>query len=1707
MKKIRIIATFLLVIAITILLGACSDQTSGDNSALDEIPPLSRTPDNLTSAMPLSVESDGAGRPTVERLGWQSIFETPREGFTLVPLEFSANGVNVASAFVLTVPDDLPPGYMPEISIEGQPLPTVRRQADGGFLVSPVVPLFHNSLYIFSLARDDAAELTWAFQTASLFRIVSTLPGHEATNVPVNTGIEITFSSGGHSDIREHFSISPAVDGRFIQRGATTIFMPTNPLRNGQLYRVTISSGIRLNDSTEVISEDYVFSFETAATESQNQQQASESFYFATGYTEYPSFEPPAISFGLNYPWRGTRPVVNIDVYRFDDTAQAVEAVQNLMSVPRWAWFTWQQSMVNVSELASVTSLVITEPQEQDEWGWQERFQLPNALPPGFYIVNASLNNEVSDQMIIQVTDLAVQLFADDNMTLVWVNDMVSGRAASGAQVRDSQRSGHTDGNGIVSLRGAMTDADDILIVNSSDGKRCIIFYARHVSPAPLYWGWNMPSPSANYWTALQLDRTLFQRSDTLYFWGFAQNRESNEDISFVSAVLTEGWGFGRFGARDTLHRQSVPVRGGAYSDSIALPHLNPGSYNLTIYHGDIVLGSMFFEVQDYVKPPYQMLVSADRRAAFIGEAVTFTARTEFFEGTPVPDLSISYNLWGAMLQHETGGQTGVTNSDGNFDFSIARLLPAASAQGQTTLYFNAEATLPEIGRTMQSATLQVFVNDIDVQVRASREGQDSALTVSVNSITLDRLNDGTAEHGGDFLDRPVSGQNLSVEIVSVTWVPVRIGERYCFIERVVVPRYRYDRRVNVIQRFSLTTDANGEAKREFTVPNNENESYFARVTTTDGNGRRILHESFIGRDWWNFFLSAESGELFLDGAREWSEGYDIGDEVNLTVRRGTDIVTLGEVLFVVASNGIIEYRIGTNPLIFTFGEEHIPNATVYAVHFNGHTYSSGWQMRQTLRFNSLSRELVLSVTTDQDEYSPGDTAVVTVRATNKNGVPMQANINIAAVDEALFALQDYQLDTRFALYRIIPSGVRHNVMTHRTFQSDGHAEHVYARAESVSAPQNALSADAAAEPEEDAASGGGSGSDLREIFRDTAVFASLQTDNRGVATFSFRLPDNITSWRLSVSGITNNLYAGNDSSNIIVTNPMFVHYSLNDVFLVGDTPVLGVNAYGTAFSGGERVQFEVWDDAAPDNILRAQGAAFERVNIPLWEMREEGAHSIIIRAVSDSGLSDSVRHNFYVMNSHRLVDTAVFYDVTPNTTFAAGSPGLTQITFSDQGRGQFLGELMGMRWVRGARIESLIMRREANRLINEHFPDLSLYAGGDSFDPSVYQRSDGGISMLPHSESDLNVTVRVLPFILDDISVPALRNYLYEIFDNSSSENKMLALYGLALLREPVLLDLHGYLMLQDLHVRDVAYIALSLDALGETHLARALYNERILPHIQEIAPYYRVNLGTTRAEILDTTAVVALLASQLNAPERTGLHQYVVQNHTWDLLVSIQRLSFIVNEIENVNEHPAGITYRLFGEEVTRDLSYGRSFTLRIPTQNLQAFNMVSVVGDVGAVSIHRIPLEDIEVVDAELSITRQFFRAGENTARTTFDHGDLVRVQITVTYSNTAPTGSYQITDFLPAGLVLAPGSTRFGDMNTTPGHWRFASAEGQRVTFFDFNFPRNHQRTNFSYYYYARVVNPGVFRAEGVLVQNLGARDYIAVGTDSSITILG
>ena len=117
--------------------------------------------------------------------------------------------------------------------------------ADGAVLLAPATPLLPGVVYRFELAGPTGELVdSWAFQARQPLRIIGTLPTDQETDVPLDTGIEITFDQDGPRGDADHFVIKPTVAGRFETHGRVWAFVPAKPLAAGVIYTVTVRHGV-----------------------------------------------------------------------------------------------------------------------------------------------------------------------------------------------------------------------------------------------------------------------------------------------------------------------------------------------------------------------------------------------------------------------------------------------------------------------------------------------------------------------------------------------------------------------------------------------------------------------------------------------------------------------------------------------------------------------------------------------------------------------------------------------------------------------------------------------------------------------------------------------------------------------------------------------------------------------------------------------------------------------------------------------------------------------------------------------------------------------------------------------------------------------------------------------------------------------------------------------------------------------------------------------------------------------------------------------------------------------------------------------------------------------------------------------------------------------------------------------------------------------
>lgn len=1571
---------------------------------------------------------------------------------TLAPTRADASGVDPASAFTLTAERALDLAQVRQ-QLTVQPPVTLRiEKADltgKTFTVQPAQPLDPAQVYRFTMAPAAGVSrpYKWSFQTRAAFRLLGTLPRDQASGVPVNTGIELTFSHEDYTDLDSRLRISPAVPGRFERHGKTAVFVPAEPLKPGTVYTVTLAKGVARQAGGDQLTADVTFRFETAASDG---GKSPEYLYVPAEPQDYRTTDAPYLQ--VFYKREGGAPTVDVQVWRYSDAAAYIAALSKLDAIPAWAQYSRNQAQEDPAGLTAVTNFAAkpqTFPGIPNEY-----LVFPAPLPPGYYLAELKVAGQ-RKQVHFQVTDLSSYHAITSTRTLVWVNDLATQAPLAGASVTlaGSSTTVRTDAGGVAVLPTPAAAGDQprggYFVIRSGDREAV----AGGVQPT-YYRGPYSWDASALYWRYLYLDRGLYKPDDTVNFWGVLAPREAGAPA--IDAVTVEVIRYdysGPNGQPIPLASALLPVRDGTFTGSLSLPGLKPGWYSLQVRHGDDFFTSRGFEVQTYTKPAYKLSVTANKRAVFTGEPVDFTVQASFFEGTPVPNLGLVYSLnWGEGSQ-----QTVSTDAAGQ---AVLHLTPRgdgySGSMGQGSAWFTLRAASPEAGELSTSTVVQIFSRNVTTEPAVQVKGSQAVLSGVLRKVNLAQLNAGTGwEYAGD----PAPGQAVRATLVEHSWVKEDAGEVYDFIDKTVHKAYNYRQESKTVGSFTATTGADGAYS--LTLPVAADKSYEVTLEAQDYSGQWLArHLWFSGNEipvnpytWQYYSLAPEAA-----GRYTWG----VGEPVSLLLRAGQNTVPDRPqgFLFYTARLGLQAYRVqDTSRFQFSLQAGDPPNSNVRAVYFNGRTYHE--TQEYTVRFNPDDRKLTVAVTPDKAEYRPGDTVNLAVRVTDAGGRPVQAQVNLNLVDEALYALMDQRVDLLGDLYGDhVPSGILRTHATHAVPEPGSGAEK------------------------------GGEGGGVRKDFQDAIYFNTVRTDASGQATASFRVPDNLTSWRVTYQAVVpGTMQAGSGTAAIPVKLPFFADLVLGETYLSGDTPVALVRSYGTALSAGQRVEYRMMV-RAPDGTASSQSAsgdAFATVPLPLPKL-QTGHYEVTVEATAPGGLSDALARNVSVVDTYLRQEKVEYYQLSPDLRLKGADKGLTTLTFTDHQRSAYLQLLDRLRWSWGRRFEQQLAGSVAAELLHQYFAEPVTPSPVDTF---AHQTPAGGIAILPYADADLELSAFAADLAPGRFDRATLRDYLSKVVADpqASRERAAVALYGLAGLGEPVLTEVQARLQAPDLSREERLFLALAQATLGDLEGARPAYYQLLAGGAEPLGDALRMKVSESPDAILVATARTGLLAAKLGEAQAPLFVRYLLTAGSSEVLVNLEEALLAKAALPELAGQAVGFSYSLNGQTVSKSLQPRDSFTLALTPAELAAIRFAGVQGEVGVTVRYQAPLDPGTVQkDPDYSVTRSIKVDGK-PAGATLAPGDLVQVTLSYKLAGSAPDGGFVVVDYLPSGLRLVQRPFQWGNKSET-GEWYNwpIEVDGQRLVFWAD--PKQRPIT-----YYARVASPGQYTAEQpALAHNLSGKIY-------------
>jgi hypothetical protein len=1536
---------------------------------------------------------------------------------------------------------------------------------DQAALLTPAAPLQPGTVYRFALASPAGVPLdSWAFQAHQPLRVIGTLPDNQAADVPVDTGIEITFDQDGVADAESHVSVAPATPGRFEQHGRTLAFIADHPLKPATIYTVTVSRGVTVAGTGEATDKETKFQFETAAT---NAPTSATTFSFQNQVLESPSAERPVIGvwwFGEDHTAPKT---LRIEVYRLANLTAAIDAFRTLRARPDWSRYS-ADGLVDTTKLSREVSVDAGLHQYTDAF-W---LQLPEKLAAGWYLIQAPAGTRPI-QTVLQVTDVAGYLSVSQTRTLVWVNDLKTGRPIVGATATiDGTDIGRTDRDGLAlgptptgllpeAAQNCVKPCDPVVTVQTADGRAILLPAALAQDKLDLYGGSNFgPSDAAShYWSLLHSDRDRYRQTDTVNIWGVVRDRDDGTVPTAVVLRLTpQPYDDGNVRppvARLTVH----PGSAAAFSGSLQLTDLAPGYYTIDALVGSDVIQSRGISVGPIAKPAYRLDIQTGRRIYIAGDRIKITVGASFFEGTPVPGVPLRINGF--------VGRNVVTDASGTATYRTITKVDKGQEGPVPSTVDVSPARAEEAEITGASRDFVIFPSSRNVDATARIAGSRIQVSGSVHLVDVNRLESEIT--GGQSIwelnpnGAAVRGATVTVRFVELVPVRTKTGTEYDFIEKKVVPTY--DERVDERAAGSIRvkTAANGTYRASIPATTT-NHDYNVIVTVADPGGHVAQITSYAGRHVWSVYDDRNATLRETGVPDNVSAPFGIGDRVDVTMGDPMTRQAAGDgtrYLFVVAQRGIRTATVQTSPRYITsFAPWAAPTMYLGAVRFTGHGYVA--PVSFAAYFRAADRRIQVDLSVPTARYAPGQTATVNVTTRTASGAPTAATVILRAVDEKLFTIGGASQDDPLAeLYAPVGSGIVGTYLSHRNPRTGG-------------------------------GEGGdttGGGGDDRDTFRDALLFKTIVTDANGHGSVSFPLSDDLTSWRVTASAITSRLEAGSGSVLVPVGLPFFVDASVAPEYLAADRPSIPVRAFGSAVAPGDAVTIQVTStslgfDSGP---IRAKAYATTIVPLPALYV---GTQTITITGTTGTGATartDRLTRSFTVVETH-LTQARTKYVELPATGSFSGGSGLTTVVVSDATAGRYLPLLNDLAEGGGARLDRGLAADIASSLLVSHFGTGSAVLDGGAFDAARYQAPDGGLALLPYSSSDLELSVLVALVAPDRVNRNALESYLRGVYTNTGEtrERQIFALAGMAGLGDAVLPALQAAAASDALTTRERLVIGLGAAALGDDATARSIAAALIAGHGEQLGQQARLRVGTTAADITTATALMAVLTAAVGDARAPLFWAYVEENPAVDQLEVLPAAGYATEMLARLPVRPASFAYTVDGTRSVITLEQGKSFELSLTAKQLASLTIERIAGSVGVTtSWHETIKPTALQPDPDISISRSVRPAG------TVGSSDLVTVELTVTFGLQAAAGCHQVTDLVPSGLMPVGSLASWVDPNaedeTIPsdGATMPYDQSGPRVFFCaDPSGPSSSRILR----YFARVVTPGTYAWEPAIAES-------------------
>ncbi|MGD9569502.1 MAG: alpha-2-macroglobulin family protein [Sedimentibacter sp.] len=1578
-----------------------------------------------------------------------SPIENKEDKFELTALNSDKQGIDKSTVFQLTSQEEINDNFIKD-NLQIIPSQEYKIEKISATIhnIIPLTNLENDKIYQVKI-DDEEYEYSWAFQTKKKFEVTSTIPGNDSSFVPANSGIEMYFTLSNLDEMDDFFEIKPNVEGKFIYKDNTAIFIP-DKLEEDVNYTVTIKKGFGLKDSEQKLEEDYTFTFNTKL------QKYSE-IYFDSPLTNIYENNAKIIEAYTNDQDENIE--YNIKIYQYNSSAAFANNIMDYADTGKF--LSDKNGVEDIEGLVNINTIKQKPNVVYKYNNPKVLFELPKELTKGYYLLE--FNRDGSDEKkyhFLQINDMLIYNAFFDNQILVFVADGKDSKGiVDAAVVVNGEHLGFTDNDGMMVIDKDTSVYNDKTISMRVEAKG----YTDFIYTESFYfydYYYRSQNESYKYLRYIDTDRPVYLPTDTINAWGFARHKD-DKSINQVKIELVE---------TDTdliLDSKTVDLTNiGTYQTEFSIKNITSQGCTINVYDNDIKISTKYISIGEYTKPLYTLNGEFNKEFVYSGESINYKLNANFFDGYPVPNLEIKYgtyyNGYSGTVEYTTMDSSINLGEQGETVININTEMKSDSWR-PVTINMNARNSTAEDMTTGTQDYFEIFPKHKMLEIEQNDIDYPDSIDILLHELDNTKYNSNDYSGYEDLRGLPLS-ESVVVDVVERYYEKVKTGEHYDYINKVNVIEYEYYPVENTVYSERLNTV---DGYVNIKIPNfNPERSYRVIAHYEDGNGN-IREEAYVGgypRYYEKLYYSLEKTDNM--------KNYRLNDNVNMQLSYNNENVENTEndkLVLLLMREGLIDYKTTDNTSAgFTFDDNYIPNVMINSVYIkNGYMYPV--EFIGSLYYDTSEKQIHFDVTTDKEEYRPGEEVVLNIKTKDENNNPCRVDVNISVVDEAYFAVFEKSVDTLNYLYQSTwDNGLKAAYLSNidLSMGESGGAER---------------------------GGGGENYINFRDDFKDTNVFKTVTTDKNGNASFKFKLADNLTSWRITYQGISDEQYAGSGTKNITVSLPFYVDLIMGKEYLKEDKVSASLRVFGTEAKTSEQVNYEVKVkniETGKELKYSQDGVIGDYTNIS-FDKLDVAQYEVSVYA-SYKDFEDGIKEIFNVVDSSIYFNNTDYYKLSDSTVLEEvySNPIITLLNESSS---DFYNSLNNIASSSGKRIDQTVCSLVATKYINEYFKtDLPIDEDLLLQEINRYEVA-GGLSLLTYSEADVELTAKLMNIVEDEYLNTKIKRYFKRVLDDNAeySSGIAAAMWGLSKYKEPVLLTIYDLLENDQLETRDKIYLSLALAELGDNKTAKKYYKE-FASDLKEAGDYLyfesNADENINYTEDYELTALLSILGVKIRDFDTSDkLFKYIYHNPSKYTLANFEQLIYIMNRdimnLEEIKDLFGEVTVTAGGTKKTYKLKLFDRESFSVTKDKIKDVKFSNIKGSI-ACKVEALgnkdDLEKNKTDDFSLGITYTLKDSAQ--AQAEYSHSDVVKVTIMPSFSGKVERGNYEITYIVPAGF-------RFIEIDRQNPFW--VEEDGQKLKFHFY-----YDKQNFAaipIIFYIQAAQTGQYTVDYVVIkENLEAK---------------